>query len=128
MTPEELVEALAPIRLPPEVARFGPMDALIAFALGLLLALLLRAVLPSLTARKASPEAQARRALAAASQLPADERLFRLAHLLRQLDPDDQIPRPAGLSAQLYDPAHAPDTAPLEAAILAAARRKERGA
>lgn len=123
MTPGDLKRMLAPIRLPTEFAEFGPQDAFAAFLMGLLVAMALRWVLrPFLVLRENRAATVGRRILALAG-LPAQERIFGLAALLRELDPNRECPRPDGLDAALYDPRGAMDLALLERAVLDAARK-----
>lgn len=124
MSPEELVTHLAPIRLPAGFAGFGPLDALVAFAIGILVSLSVRALLPSLRVRVVPPVASARARIAALSALPDDERLYRLALLLRELDPDRGCAPSEEVTRALYDPAAQASPARLECLVLLAAERR----
>ncbi|WP_138471587.1 hypothetical protein [Poseidonocella sp. HB161398] len=122
MTPEELLQRLAPVRVPEAFARFGPQDALAAIALGLFAALLLCLALRGLTRARPRPADRARAGIAVLAALPPQARIAGLAALLRELGGE----MPAGGRDALYDPAAAADPAPLEAAVLAQARRARR--
>ncbi|RAP41926.1 hypothetical protein BYZ73_08220 [Rhodovulum viride] len=119
MTPDELVSRLAPVRVPADFARFGLQDACVALALGLLAGAILSALWRAVTAPRARPLDEARAAIAALAGLPPQERLAGLALLLRDLGGT----APPSMRQALYDPGTAPDPAPLEAAVIAAARR-----
>lgn len=121
MSPEEIIDQLAPIRLPSEFTTFGPVDALVAFAFGILVAIAARAILPTLAVREESPLAMARRKIAALSGLGGHDRLFQLALLFREIAPGRRVG-----SAALYDPDLAPDPTALEREVLAIARRQRR--
>ncbi|WP_370313801.1 hypothetical protein [Sagittula sp.] len=119
MTPEELVSRLAPVRVPADFARFGLQDALAAVALGLLVGVVLSVLLRALTAPRARTVADVRARIAALTHLPPQARVAGLAGLLR--DMDETVP--SEMSNALYDPNATTDPAPLEEAVLAAARR-----
>lgn len=122
MTPEDLVSRLAPVRVPEDFARFGLQDALAIIALGLLGGLLLSIMLRGLT--RPAPDAihQARARIAALTDRPPQERAAGLARLLREQGEDI----PPQMRMALYDPGASADPIALEAAILAAARRRRR--
>ena len=120
MTPEELVSRLAPVRVPEAFARFGVQDALAVVALGLLAGVLLSLVLRALTRPRPRAIHRARAGIAALQKLSPQDRMAGLALLLRELGEDV----PAQARDALYDPAAPADPAPLEAAILVAARRR----
>jgi len=122
MTPEELVASLAPVRVPESFARFGLQDAFAAVALGLVAGLLLSAVLRVVTRRRPRRAETARQAIAALATCNPQSRLTGLAALLR----DYGGTAPPKLDAALYDPAVRFDPAPLETAILKAARSRAR--
>ncbi|WP_075220291.1 hypothetical protein [Acuticoccus yangtzensis] len=122
--PAPLVEALRPIRLPVDYAVLGPRDALAAFALGVIAALVLVLLLRPLLARRVDPVAEAAARIAALAQAPAEARLVGLARLLAAAGPD--APRPPGLDDVLYAPGTAPDFAAIEAEILARAAQQGR--
>lgn len=122
MTPEALAAELAPIRLPGSFARFGLHDALAALALGLVAALVLSALLRVVTERRARPVDLARARIASLGRRDMPERIAGLAALLHA----HGGAIPAELSRALYDPAAEVDPAPLERAVIAAARRTRR--
>ena len=125
MTPDELKDMLAPIRLPAEFATFGPRDAFVAFLLGIFLSLALRTLLGPLFVRKETQVSAVRRRIAVLSRYPGPERILGLAALLQSVDPKREHARPAGLEAALYDPRASIDPAMLERAVLDAALRLE---
>lgn len=125
MSPEEVVAELRPIRLPESIATFGPLDALGAFAWGVLAAMLLMLVLRPLFARRARPVETARAEIARLATLEAGQRIHGLARLIDSLDPDRRA-RPDGLTQALYDPSAVIDPALLETAALEAARSARR--
>ena len=122
MTPETLAAELAPIRIPESFARFGLQDALAATALGLLAALVLATLLRLVTERRARPVDLARARIASLAQDGGPERIAGLAALLHAHG--EAIP--GELSRALYDPEATLDPAPLERAVIAAARRTPR--
>lgn len=122
MTPEELVSRLAPVRVPADFARFGLQDALAAVALGLLAGVVLSVLLRALTAPRARTVADVRARIAAMTHLPPQARMVALAGLLRDMGGTV----PSAMSNALYDPNATTDPAPLEEAVLAAARRARR--
>ena len=122
MTPEELVSRLAPVRVPADFARFGLQDALVAVALGLLAGVVLSVLLRALTAPRTRTVEDVRARSAAMTHLPPQERMVALAGLLRDMGGTV----PSAMSNALYDPNATTDPAPLEEAVLAAARRARR--
>lgn len=122
MTPEELVSRLAPVRVPADFARFGLQDALAAVALGLLAGVVLSVLLRALTAPRAGTVEDVRARISALTHLPPQERMVALAGLLRDMGGTV----PSAMSNALYDPNATTDPAPLEEAVLAAARRARR--
>jgi hypothetical protein len=124
METEELVRLLGPVRLPIEFARFGISDALAAFALGLLMGLLLDRLLQLVTVRSRSPGETACSEIARLARLTPEHRLVGLARLLDRFDPQHSVARPADLPHALYSREGALDLDPLERAVLEAARRR----
>ncbi|AUC52159.1 hypothetical protein CDO87_02685 [Sagittula sp. P11] len=122
MTPEELVSRLAPVRVPADFARFGLQDPLAAVALGLLAGVVLSVLLRALTAPRTRTVEDVRARIAAMTHLPPQERMVALAGLLRDMGGTV----PSAMSNALYDPNATTDPAPLEEAVLAAARRARR--
>lgn len=122
MTPEELVDRLAGVRIPESFARFGVQDALAACAIGLMAGLLIAALLTRVTVRRSRPVDEARRAI---SDLALRERQLRLTGLAALLHANGGA-APEGLRDALYDPRARLDPATLETAVLAAARRRPR--
>lgn len=122
MTPEDLVSRLAPVRVPEDFARFGLQDALAVIALGLLGGLLLSIMFRGMTRPRPHAIYQTRARIAAFSGLAPQERVAGLALLLRELGEDI----PPQMRMALYDPDAPADPIVLEAAILAAARRRGR--
>ena len=122
MNPDDLVDRLAAIRIPEAFARFGVQDALAAVALGLLAGVLIATLLQRLTIRRARPLDEARSAIAALSGQERQVRITGLAALLRT---HGGMPI-EGLEAALYDPEATVSSDDLEAAVLAAARRRKR--
>ncbi|MGR3365961.1 MAG: hypothetical protein ACU0CC_14240 [Sagittula sp.] len=122
MTPEELVSRLAPVRVPADFARFGLQDALVAVALGLLAGVVLSVLLRALTAPRARTVEDVRARIADLTHLPPQARVAGLAGLLRDMGGTV----PSAMSNALYDPNATTDPAPLEEAVLAAARRARR--
>lgn len=122
MTPEELVSRLAPVRVPADFARFGLQDALAAVALGLLAGVVLSVLLRALTAPRTRTVEDVRARIAAMTHLPPQVRMAALAGLLRDMGGTV----PSAMSNALYDPNATTDPAPLEEAVLAAARRARR--
>ncbi|WP_226575002.1 hypothetical protein [Acuticoccus sediminis] len=127
MDPARLADELRPIRLPVDYATLGVSDALAAFALGVVLALLVFALLRPFLSRRIDPAMVAAREVEALRGAPPAARLLGLARLLSRLDPERRQPRPAGLDAALYRPGTAADFAALEADILGIAGRRREG-
>ncbi len=133
MDADALVGELRPIRLPAEYATLGVFDALAAFAVAVLVALSLVALLRPLLARRADPAGEAARAVAALRDEPADVQLLGLARLSARIDPAGTVLRTDSIDRALYARGGAarvdPDEiAALEADIIARARRRPRGA
>ena len=103
MDPADLAAALRPIRWPIPTEAEAYADGLLAFGLGLLVALALYGLLRVFLARRADPRRRLRQEIAAARDLGAAERLFALARLAARELPADAAPRPA-LEAALYRP------------------------
>ncbi|HEX2019082.1 MAG TPA: hypothetical protein VGO17_09110 [Aurantimonas sp.] len=126
----ELIAQLRPVRLPPEWQAFAWADVFAAIAIGVLAALVLLLVLRLATRRRETPLMVARRELAAASDLPGDERLFRQAALLDRLAGKRSRAAPAAIRAKigeaLYRPGGLADPDAVDAAILAFARSRRR--
>lgn len=121
MSGAELADALRPIRLPEDFARFGVQDAMAAMALGLVIGVVLALLLQRALVRRSDPVAEVRAEIARLAAGSEAARLFGLVHHLARLDPNGRY-RPDGLDQALYDPAVRYDTALLEAALIAAAR------
>lgn len=103
MDPAELAAALRPIRWPIPTEAEAYADGLLAFGLGLLVALATYGLLRLFLARRADPRRRLRQELAAARGLAPPERLLALARLAARVLPADAAPRPA-LEAALYRP------------------------
>ncbi|WYK06819.1 hypothetical protein DWF04_018565 [Cereibacter sphaeroides f. sp. denitrificans] len=115
MTSFDPLRDLHPPRLPVAFASFGWAEALVAFGLGLLLALLLFELVRPAFIRRSGFDLEAE--LARLAGLPPAERMLGQLRLLRRFD----APLPAEARAHLYRAGEAPpDLAP---AIRAAARR-----
>lgn len=115
MTSFDPLRDLHPPRLPVAFASFGWSEALVAFGLGLLLALLLFELVRPAFVRRPGFDLEAE--LARLAGLPPAERMLGQLRLLRRLD----APLPEETRAHLYRPGEAPpDLAP---AVRAAARR-----
>lgn len=102
MTPDELIAALAPSRLPASVLTAGWRELLAVFGLGLLLGLLLAMVLSPLLTRRVSRRAQVR----ATRGLAPQQRLLAIARILGHL--------PEALRPAAYGAAPAPDEVTVE--------------
>ena len=100
MTPGELATALRPIRWPVPTEGEAVADGLLAFGLGLFVALCAYGLLRLLLARRADPRRRLRAELAATRGLPPEDRLLALARLAGGLAPGT-APRPV-LEAALY--------------------------
>lgn len=120
MTTEELVDRLAPVRLPEDFARFGLQDGLAALSLGLLVGLALAGLLRLVTRPRLDAEGRARREIERLAGLDDEPRLVGLARLLDA----HGAARPEGLDRALYGRGAGADIAALERAVLAAARRR----
>ncbi|MGK7654222.1 hypothetical protein ACSQ76_17985 [Roseovarius sp. B08] len=118
MTPEDLTAHLADVRIPESFARFGLQDAMAAAALGLVAGLLIARIARFATVRKTRPAEAARAAIAGLSGAAPQARLAGLTQLLL----DHGGTPPDGLGQALYNPRRRFDPAPLEAAIIAAAK------
>ncbi|WP_413203703.1 hypothetical protein [Rhodospirillum sp. A1_3_36] len=118
----EVIEALAPIRIPADFAAFNWRDGLAAFSLGLLAAVLLSLILRPLFHRTQDPLSRIREDLAALSEKPVQERLLGQAALMTELEVDPPL-EPSYREA-LYRPigANSLDLDALDQRILAAAR------
>ncbi|WP_102957729.1 hypothetical protein [Mangrovicella endophytica] len=88
MSRDELLEQLRPARLPAGYEAFNWHDLLAAFALGIVVALLLRLLLQLVAGRPEAPQARIARELTALEQLPASERLVGQARIYRALRSD----------------------------------------
>ncbi|WP_299844309.1 hypothetical protein [uncultured Paracoccus sp.] len=84
MTREELLEALAPIRLPAAMRVLEGREMLALVGLGLLAAALIALLLGPLLTRRATT----RQRLSATRDLPAGERLLAIARITGRLPPD----------------------------------------
>ena len=120
MTPDEIVAALRPIRLPVAFAEVGVLDALAAFAVGAIAAYLLILIVRPFAARRSDPREAARREILALADLSPGDRLYGLVRLHARLG-EPAVARPPELEAALYGRNVAVDFAAVEAAILAAA-------
>ena len=134
----DLIEALRPVRLPSGFEAFSWPVVCAAFSLGILVALLIVLVLRLVTERREGRLTIARRALAQASRLPGEARLFAQAALLDRLTAERAArgdlssrrlnvttqPTNAGaalrqtIGEQLYKPGATPDFAAIDASIL----------
>lgn len=124
MDPADLVGQLRPIRLPASYADFGWRDGLAAVSLGLFAGLFMLVTVRPLLAPPEDRVAKVRQEVEALSQCGEEERALGLARLLERLAPGGAAELP-GLVDSLYSGART-DIAALEAAILAAARRRRR--
>ncbi len=122
MTPDELLSRLAPVRIPAEFAAFGPRDALLFAALGIVTALLLAPLLRLLTERRPSRLQQVHAEIARMRPLDTEARITGLAALLQSLEPDARLADAP--PHMLYDPRATRDPASLEQAVLTAARNR----
>lgn len=111
MTHEEMLAALAPPRLPADMAMLGWREALGLAGLGLLAALILYVLLSPWLARRPSRRARIR----ATRGLPAQERILAIARILGHL--------PARLRPAAYGEAPAPADAEIERIALRSRRR-----
>ena len=122
MTKPDILRDLHPPRLPEDFAAFGWPEALAAFGLGLLVAVIVfAAIRPALT-RRPRPNITAQ--LLHLRALPPDERLLAQTRLLTRLGgtlPDDLRPDLYRADAPAID-----STARLEALIRAALRKADR--
>lgn len=84
MTQEELIAALAPVRLPAAMRVLEGREMLALLGLGLLAAVLIAVLLRPLLTRRASLRSR----LKATRGLPADERLLAIARITGRLPPD----------------------------------------
>ncbi|MFV0303452.1 MAG: hypothetical protein ACK5IP_21720 [Paracoccus sp. (in: a-proteobacteria)] len=109
MTPEELMAALAPARLPAAMRMLDPREMLAMVGLGLLAAVLCGLILGPLLARRVST----RQRIRATRGLPPAERLLAIARITGRL--------PQGLRDAAYRPAP-----PGEDQIERALRRRSR--
>ncbi|MCD1644086.1 hypothetical protein [Aurantimonas coralicida] len=136
-TDPDLVARLRPVRLPADFAAFDGSEVLAAAALGILAGLLLLALLHLVTRRRDTALTMARREIAAARLLPAEDRLFRQAALIDRLRRDAAPARQGSradsvailredIGASLYRPGATPDLDAIDAAILTMARSRRR--
>ncbi|WP_370193925.1 MULTISPECIES: hypothetical protein [Aurantimonas] len=136
-TDPDLVARLRPVRLPADFAAFDGSEVLAAAALGILAGLLLLALLHLVTRRRDTALTMARREIAAARLLPAEDRLFRQAALIDRLRRHAAPARPGNrpdptailredIGASLYRPGTTPDLDAIDAAILTMARGRRR--
>ncbi|AGT10376.1 hypothetical protein [Paracoccus aminophilus] len=102
MTPDELIAALAPSRLPPALLGLDRGEALALFGLGLLAGLAIHALISPLLARRPSRRAQIR----ATRGLEGEERLLAIARILGRL--------PKSLRPAAYGAAPVPPDAQIE--------------
>lgn len=114
MTRDELLAALAPPRLPADMASLGPREALAMAALGLLAALAIWALLRPIL----RPGPSRRAAIRASRGLPAPERMLALARALGRL--------PEALRPAAYGAAPPPSDPEIERIALAAPRHRRR--
>ncbi len=122
MTQDELVERLAPPRLPEEFLSVGLQDLLGAFGVGLIAALILAPFLRPFLSRRVPLADEVRARLAALAGLGRDERLLRRAELLAEYG----VPLEGAERDALYRPDAEVDEAALDARIVAAARKRGR--
>lgn len=108
MTHSDLLAALAPPRLPADMAALSMGEVMALLGMGLLAALALFAAAAPLLTRRPSR----RDTIAATRALPAPERLLAIARLLGHL--------PAALRPAAYGAAPAPDAAEIEREALRA--------
>ena len=97
MTPDELISALAPSRLPPAMLRLGLPEALALFGLGLLVGLGVALLLRPFLRRRPSVRARIR----ATRDMSGEERLLALARILGRLP---KALRPAAYGAAPVPP------------------------
>lgn len=112
MTQDELVAALPPGRLPPELIQIAPADLLLCFGLGLIVAALLLTLARPFLDRRPSLRARIRDTRG----LPGPERLLAIARILGHL--------PDGLRQAAYRGTHLPDAEVERAALKARPRRR----
>lgn len=122
MTQDELLSALAPIRMPIHFAEFTWRDSLLSLALGLILGLLISLLISRFTTRRLTKTDEVQLEIEQLKLLPPDARLVGLSHLLARLDHDKLAE--LGLQEALYDPLINVDPAPVERVILEAANVK----
>lgn len=123
MTQEELIEALAPIRMPIEFAEFTLRDALLALSLGIFVGVILAKIVSVFTTRTLSPIDQAHLEIEKLSEEEPNIRLVGLTRLLTQYDEDG--PNRLGLKPALYDPNASINSEIIETEILRAAGSKK---
>ncbi|MDP5306612.1 hypothetical protein [Paracoccus spongiarum] len=110
MTQAELLAALAPPRLPADLARIGWREGLALVSLGLLAAVILFALLAPMLARRPSRRARIR----ATRGLPVPDRLLAIARILGHL--------PATLRPAAYGAAPPPGDRQIERLALRSRR------
>ncbi|MGY9048957.1 hypothetical protein P775_12110 [Puniceibacterium antarcticum] len=120
MTEAELINLLAPIRIPARYADFRLQDALLALSLGLIAGLIIARLNSVLTQRRLRPIEEVQAQIAHLSRQAPDERLVGLAELLTRYAPE-QVSQ-LNVDAALYDPAQQIAPEPIEAAIRSAAK------
>lgn len=119
MTQEELLENLAPIRLPLSFAEFTLRDGLLALSLGLFAGLLLSKLISLISVRRLSTTDQAQIEFERLSKLNLEARLVGLAAMLARLETNEADK--LGLEDALYNPTASVDPSTIEQAILAVA-------
>lgn len=102
MTHEELLDALAPPRLPPDMAMLSWAEMLALFGIGLLLGLVVWLLLGPILSHRPSRRARIR----ATRDLPPQERLLAIARILGHL--------PASLRPAAYGAVPPPASAEIE--------------
>lgn len=121
MSPAELAERLAPIRLPTSFARLEIYELLAALCVAILLGLTIAGLVRLVTERRVAPEETVESEIDRLAVLAPDARLLGLARLLRGLDPAARLPD--GAATALYKPGADGGAAVLEEAVRTAARR-----
>ena len=121
MTPEDLVQRLAPVRLPADFARFGFQDILAIASAGILAGVVLALVFRRILVRNPDRTELASAEIRRLADLDREQRIVGLARLLKRVREEARLP--AELSAALYDPAGQIDPKALEQSILDAAKR-----
>lgn len=119
----DLIAQLGPLRLPADFAAFDWRDYLAAISLGLLLASLVAALLRPLFASRRDDLIRLSRELDGFKALPAGERLYRQAAVLRSLG-GDIADIDGRFAAALYGSAPVADLDALDEKILGHARRR----